>query len=332
MANENVSLESMFSDIEIEIPNAEELQEVETPKEEDKVEETEEVETVEEVEETKEVEEEVDLTSTKTLYTALKDYLPLDDSEEPTEEFLREQINSLPEKVFLGYVESRPQFIQDFLIYQANLENPTQEQLVDFLKQYVIPEESSFDLETTEGARSFLKSKKEFASLYGGEDNVEDALDLLEDKNKLLDVAKKIQEKEVSAKEAAKDAEILRAAQEKAQKIERDKQFALQIQQEADKLSWQDSQKRKALGQLNSKNISEKWQEITKSPKALIQFSNLLTYFEGGNFDALYDKLEGKKSSVDNKNKAKVIEKDSLGKLLGKQKPQDIDDITRFFS
>ena len=60
---------------------------------------------VEEVKENNE-DEETDLTSVKTLYNYWKEFLPFDDTGEPTLEFLREQQERLPEKFFLSYVDT----------------------------------------------------------------------------------------------------------------------------------------------------------------------------------------------------------------------------------
>ena len=68
-----------------------------------------------------EVEEEtVDLTSVKTLYDHWKEFLPFDETDEPTVEFLREQQEKLPEKFFLSYVETRSQAAQDLLALKVN--------------------------------------------------------------------------------------------------------------------------------------------------------------------------------------------------------------------
>lgn len=289
------------------------------------VEEVEEKDVVE-VEEEIENEDDISLDNAKTYYNRLKEIgLPVDDLDENQEitfEFLQEQEKALPEKLFLNYVETRPDFIQDLLEYQASLDNPKVEDLRDFWNKYIdVPQEH--DIETNEGAREYLKSLPEFVKFYKTPEKIEQALDLLDDDGELLERAKELKAEEMKAKEVEKAEALKKANEAKQQKLENEKRFAGEIQKVASELKWEDAKKKKALTEINPNNISQKWQAISSKPKALVQFGDLFSYFDGESFDALYDILEGKKNSQENRTKKTNIEKDSLGRLLGNSKPSE---------
>ena len=270
-----------------------------------------------EVKETEESpEEEVDLTSVKTLYNHWKEFLPFDEVEEPTVEFLREQQEKLPEKFFMSYVETRSPIAQDLLAFESKLQNSTVEDLRKFFDQYIDVQEVS--ISTNEAAREYLKNQPEFKKMYKSEEKINQALDILEDDNELIERAKELEAERNTSKEEAKKAHLQQLEVEKQTRINREKEFASKVNSTIDGLQWKPERKQKVVGEINPKNIGEKWNKISTNPKALVQFADFLSYFDGEGFDKFYNLIEGKEQSKEVTKVKSNIEKDSLGKLLGK--------------
>lgn len=261
--------------------------------------------------------EEVDLESPKTLYKYWKDFLPLDETEEPTEDFLREQQEKLPEKFFMSYVDNRPDFIKDLLVYQSQLENPTVDDVKSFFDKFVIQED--IDVTDNDSARNFLKTRPEFTKLYKTSEKMDRALDMLEDDEELVERAKELLEEDKLKKEESKK-ETLRLAQEQKEKnMAAQKEFATKVNATIEELQWKPEKKNKVTKELNPANISAKWDKIRSNPKALVQFADFLSYLDDNGFDAFFNVLEGKEKSKEVTKIKSNLEKDSLGKLLGKQ-------------
>ena len=269
-----------------------------------------------------------DTTQVQDLFNTFGQFVTLDkpeDGQEITETFLREQLTQLPERSFLSYVDKRPQMVKDFLTYQAQFENPTQEQLTEFFSQYMTQEESTHDVTTNEGARAFLASHSSFKELYeDDEEGLNDALDRLEDKELLLSRAKKLFDKQEDTKETDRLQAIEDAKEQRRQAKANQAAFTANINKEAEALPWELSQKQAAINNINSETIKTMWGEIIKSPKGLLQFGDILTHFKEGNFDSLYKVLEGKKKSDQAESQKDNINKDSFGKLLGKHKKKEV--------
>lgn len=292
--------------------------EEETPVEEQEFEEQEVIEE-KEVEEEENDEEELDSdpTSVKTFYNVWKEFLPFDETEEPTEDFIREQQAKMPEKFFLSYVESRPDFIQDFLAYQSNLDNPKPEDLKEFWDKYVAVEKE-FTIEDNDSARNYLKTRPELRKLYNTDEKMNRILDMMEDDNELVDKAKEFFEEDLKNKEKEKQSLIENTKKEKEVKLQREKEFAQKVNQTIDELKWAPDRKQKAMKEIAPSNISEKWNKIATNPKALVQFADFLSYFDDNGFDAFYNLIEGKKKSDEVVKVKETIKKDSFGKLFSK--------------
>lgn len=308
------TVNSLFADFdEVEETEQEEKEEESTKEEKEVEEETE--------GNTEDTEAEEDLESVKTLYNYWKEFLPFDETEEPTVEFLREQQEKLPEKFFLNYVDTRSEATKALLEYDSKLENTTLEDLKNFFEKYV--DKPQVDVDTTEGAREYLKNRPELKKLYKNEDKIQQVLDEWEDGDELINRAKEFKEEEDLAKEEARKQALAKAEADKQEKIKKDKEFASNVNKTIDELQWKPERKLKVISEINPQNIAKKWDVISKNPKALVQFADFLSYFEDGTFDKFYKLIEGKEQSKETKNLKGIIEKDSLGKLLSKQKSHE---------
>lgn len=299
-----------------------ELPEVEATKQEEKVvEETvDEKPIVEEKEEEpieKKIEEDSDDSDIlKAKYEIFKEYGAVRETDNITEEYLKEELSSLGERSFLNYVNSLPEYMKNTLIYAANKQDITQEDFVKFVSEFVTT--NSTDISTNEGARNYLKNSAAFKALYDTEDEIDEALDAFEDKDKLIEKAEKIKSKEDSDRAKKQEAEIERVKQEQQQRLEAEKKFAAQIEEESKKLQWDTKRVAEAKSNINQQFINEKYQQLIKSPKGLLQFVDLLSHVENGTLDNLYNVLEGKKKSKTAEKLLGNIEKDSLSKALSK--------------
>jgi hypothetical protein len=252
------------------------------------------------------------------VYSILRDYNIIPELENPTEEQIREHLDNLASSRIADFMSTKPSRFQELTAYALAKEGATDDDLDEFYSKYL--KKGTGEITDNDAARQYLQSRKEFVELYDDAEDLKEALDLLEDKDKLISKAKALQSKESSQSVAEKEA-VIKAAQDEAKaKLESSKVFASKVQEELKTLSWKEEQKTKAIKAASQDNINKVWSELVKNPKGFIQFANLLTYFNDGNFDSLYNVLEGKKTSNNVTSKEKAIAKDTIGSLLGKSK------------
>lgn len=281
-------------------------------------------------EETNEV---IDTTS---VYNILKDYNLAPEIENPTEEQIREHLENFGSTKINEFFSNKPSRFQDLTAYVLAKDNVTDEDLDDFYNKY-LKKEAIVEINSVEDARKFLENSKTFAEAYDDIEDLKEALDLLEDRNKIVAKAKSLYEKQIqqetSTQEAERKAAIKAAEDAKQAKLESSKIFATKVQEELKTLSWKEEQKNKAIQAASQDNINKVWGELVKNPRGYIQFANLLTYFKDGNFDTLYEVLEGKQTSKQISQREKEITKDTIGSLLGKSKqPVKTGDLSDLFS
>lgn len=268
---------------------------------------------------------EEDVIDASPVYNILKDYNIVPEMENPTEEQLREHLENLGSSKVTEFFATKPTRFQELAAYVLAKEDVTDADLDDFYNKY-LKKENAVEIQSVEDARKFLENSKAFTDAYDDVDDLKEALDLLEDKNKLVDKAKALYDKQTtqltSTQEAERKAVIKAAEDAKNAKLEASRTFATKVQEELKGLSWKEEQKNKAIQAASQDNINKVWSELVKveNAKGYIQFANLLTYFKDGNFDKLYEVLEGKQTSKQITSREKQITKDTIGSLLGKSK------------
>jgi hypothetical protein len=258
--------------------------------------ETTEVETVDTdgIEEVEEQEQEVEVDQVKELYSVVANVLPIDENENPTVEWIQEQINDAPRKLLEVAITSMPQDAQNVLGYVANKPDFTMKDLVDYVNQFN-PQE--VNVETVEGARQYLKSNPQYTKLYDNEE-LDEELDRLEDANKIVVKAKKLKEAEDAIKvtEATKLVETTKAQNEA--NITRQREFVKNIQQEVESFGWKDDTKRKVFDNLKNERVQFVNSKLKENPKAVAQMAHIYSFFdEKTGFDKLFEVLEGKEKS-----------------------------------
>lgn len=266
---------------------------------------------VPETKETKETEFQPD--QVKELYKVVSSVLPLDENDEPTPEWIEEQINDAPRKLVDIAIKNMPQDAQTVLGYIANKPDFTMKDLVEYTKQYV-PNE--IDVESAQGARDYLKSNPAFTKLYDGEE-LEEELDRLEDNDKLVAKAKRLKEADDVKKVegATKLAQETKAQEE--QRLAQQKDFAKQIRQEVDSLQWQESTKQEIFENLKKERVQFVNSKLQNNPKAVVQMAHIYSFFDEENdFDELFSKLEGRESSKKAQQTKDKLQKSKLSGLV----------------
>lgn len=258
----------------------------------------------------------------KAKYELLKEKGILDETDTPTEEYIDEQLETLPDRVFLNYVKGLPEFMQKAIIYGANQPGLKQEDFIKFVNDFVSDTTGSIDISTNEGARTYLKSLPAFKELYESDEEVDEVLNILEDKGTLVSRAEKLKAKDDEKRNAAQQKLIDDAEKAKEAKKKSQKEFADRISQESENLNWKDERKRSAISNINQEYISTRYQNVIGNPKGIIQLADIFSYIdENGTFDKLYEVLEGKVNSKKVNNTRKNIEKqDALTRALSKSK------------
>lgn len=237
---------------------------------------------------------EIEVNQVKEIYKVISSVLPIDENEEPTTEWLEEQVNDAPRKLLEVAITSMPQDAQVVLGYIANKPDFTMQDLVEYTKQFV---PNQVDVETMEGAKQYLKSNPAFAKMYDA-DELDEELDRLEDNDKLLTKAKKLKEAEDSIKiaEATKLAQQTKEQQEA--NLAKQKQLAKELNVQVDSLGWKEDTKRSVFENLKSERVQFVNNKLKENPKAIVQMAHIYSFFdEKTGFDKLFEVLEGKSKS-----------------------------------
>lgn len=255
-----------------------------------------------------------------TVYETLADFVPFEDKpEEVTEDWVREQLSEkLPQKLFMQYADSRPSALQELLVYGSSLtEEDAVEKLSEYFNKYIKPTEV-VEINDVTTAREFLQNSKEFKEFIEDDEDREALLDRWEDADKIVSEAKKYQEKLDRKKEASKERVKQEAQQAENQRLTERKKFNDGIKSELESSSWDQNMKQRTVNALNPTFIKQVNDDIKQSPLAVVQLANIYSYFKGGNFNELFELLEGKKRSNKTKETKDSIAKDSLGRQLQK--------------
>ena len=264
---------------------------------------------------------EVNANPVKDTYDILNDFLPLNEIEDLDEDKLRQELaQEVPQKLFMSYVESRPSILQDLLTYGVNLtEEDAQEKLISYFNKFVKPSDKAYDLDTEEGARQFLLDSEEFKEPFLNDiEEINLTIDRWEDSGKLIENAKKYQDRAERFKAKEKEKLRLEAEARSKEAAQKEVQFRQSLKSEIENMPWDMQMKQKTINALNPEYISQVNKSIQSSPKAIVQLANLYNYFKDGNFDELFNILEGKAESNKNKQVKKTIAQDSLSKRINK--------------
>lgn len=245
---------------------------------------------------------------------------PLEEKEDFTgtvEDVQEELWNRLPE-MFLSAVSPN---LRKIIEYGLTKEDATEQELLQFLNTSTVsvPDFEGDDAESN--ARSYLFNRLKASGKYDEDAEIDDYLDTLEEKGRLIKDAKaefKLEEKENSSKRE----ELQRKAQEeKANREKQERQFVQQLDSTLKELPWKEEKKNKVKAMLNQKTFDQINGLVYSSPKALIQLADFYSKFDDkkGEFDLSDFEVKTKsKEAVANKNKLQILAQGS-----GRGKVQD---------
>lgn len=244
----------------------------------------------------------------------------IDEDEEfdGTFEYIEQKMEELPKKALQQALDQLPQESQAVLQFIATAgKNVDKKELFDFVKQWYTEEQTEF--ETEDEARTFLETKLKAQGL--GSKSIQVELDDLEDDGKLLEKANKLLKEDGSKSSKSIEAKAAQNQQIKQQQ----QQFYSSIAEELKTLNY--SKKKTEQIQTTIPKANQILSEVIKNPKAYVQLIDVLSTFNGKefNFDTFVKQGESKavssikqameKSGVSSA--ASGTKATTLGKLLG---------------
>lgn len=225
-----------------------------------------------------------------------------------TWESIDNYLNTLPQMVLNSVVETFPDVSKDVMRFIAAAgENITKDELKTFFNTY-FQDDAVDDITTMDDARNYLKEIYIKAGMK--ERAVERALDALEDDEILLETAKEEFEKN---KTNSKTEALIEAKNQENQERENALKERVQIiNDELNKTGWKQSRITAVKEVLSGNNFSTILQEIVKTPNALVQLADLLTYYDVKNKKFNIDDLKSKGESNAAKTLREKLEKDTF--------------------
>jgi hypothetical protein len=244
-------------------------------------------------------------------------------------EMLKQELESLPVKSFKKAVSSLPEFAQQVLNYVFSKEDITVDDFKSFIESDVEPVYKQFEITDVEEARKFLSDEYQRMGIYTDEEDLSEAIDLLEEKGTLLKTAKQLSDKRNAELKQVLDAKIQETEKQKEERTksleEENKRISEGIQKTLTDLKWKESRKQAIFENLKPDVLQKKNELIRRSPKAIVQLADLYSYFdeEKGEFDLskLVDAKANSKITAETKNRMQEDKFSSAIAGLGKQLP-----------
>jgi hypothetical protein len=307
-------------------------------------EEEEEVEYEEEVEDDVVEDDEQDVTPAKIFYDFVVDngILSPIDNFDGNIETLKSQLEDLPVKSFERAVQSLPELSQAVVNYVFSKEINSVEDFNDFINTMVKPAYSEVEFDDVDDARDYLRDKYSKMGIYANDDDLEESLDLLEEKGTLVRTAKSLAEKDNAQVRESLNREIEVEKQNKLLLQKQQQEYVEKLNQgindTLNELPWQETRKREALANLAPETINRKNELIRQSPRAIVQLADIYSYFneKTGEFD--FSKLIDAKADSKANNRLKDnYQRDKfssavagLGKQLPNRKEKSIIEVVDF--
>lgn len=191
--------------------------------------------------------------------------------------YLDEQFEQLPSKLLKSAIDDLPEHSQTVLKFIAAAgSNLDPDELKEFLKTY-IGEQDVPDVSSIDAARSYLETELRNQGLRPNA--IQAQLDDLEDSDELVSEAEKL----LKSKEK-KTTTLIQNKEESVQATARaQKEFVQSVNTTLSEIGWSKPQQQKVLQMIpNANNVLN---EVVKSPKAYVQLMDLLSKFNGKEFD-----------------------------------------------
>jgi len=244
-------------------------------------------------------------------------------------ETLKKEIEDLPFKSFKRAVNTLPEISQKLVNYVFAKEDVTLEDIKSFLDDDLSSTVDMVNIQDTESARSFLQQQYTKMNIYSDTDDMEEAIDLLEERGTLIKTAKQLADKVNNEVRRELDAKLEMAEKEKQARIqaakEENERFINGINTQLEELPWSNTRKQAVIENLKPDIIQKKNEMIRQSPKAIVQLADLYSYFDEkkGEFDfrKLIDDKATSKQNVEKKTRMQEDKFSSAVAALGKQLP-----------
>lgn len=200
-----------------------------------------------------------------------------DESFDGTFDYIDQRIDQLPTKLLDQAINELPEHSQPVLKYIATAgSNLTLDELRDFMKEFINEQEVP-DVTTNDSARSFLEEHLRAQGLRPNA--IQAQLDDLEDSDELITEADKL----LKQREKKTDTLLSNKQVENEQMIEEQRKFVTSVNTTLSEIGWSKSQQQKVLEIIPKTN--DILNQVAKSPKAYVQLMDILTKFNGKEFD-----------------------------------------------
>lgn len=254
---------------------------------------------------------------------------------------IKRELENLPIRSFETAVSSLPEFAQAVVNYVFSKEISSVDDFTEFINNTIKPayEGNEFN---EDSARDYLREKYETMGVYANDDDLEETLDLLEEKGTLVRTAKALAEKDNIALKQSINKQL---EEDKKSKIEEQRkqqeyaeQFGKSINTTLEELPWADTRKREVLNNLKPDVLNKKNDLIRQSPKAIVQLADIYSYFDESKGEFDFSKLIDAKAESKANNRTKDnYQKDkfssaiaNLGKQLPNRKEKSIIEVVDF--
>lgn len=244
----------------------------------------EEIETPEVVEEITQPEVEVvEATSdplAQSVYEQLLEKGYVDEDDEPFDgsfEYIDNKLSQLPQKLLASAIQELPTESQQLLKFVAAAgKELTREELKEYFQTY-LAEADDIKFDTQDDARKFLETELKSKGLR--DSAIRAQLDELEDEELLIEEAEKLQKEKIKKT----DTLLSNKQQSVSQKAEQQRIFISNLQKEIEETKWAKSKQDKVRETIPKAN--EILNKIVADPKAYVQFIDILTRFDGKQFN-----------------------------------------------
>ena len=242
------------------------------------------IETPEEVQETPEESVEVETPAepdplAQATYESLveRGLLEQDEAFDGSFNYIDEKLDTLPNKLLKSAIDDLPDYSQKVLKFIATAgNNLTPEELDSYLREY-LGEQVVPDVSTVDSARSVLEDHLRSQGLR--QSAIQAQLDELEDSDELISEAEKL----IKGKETKTDTLIKSKEADNQRIAQEQKEFVSSVNTTLSELGWSKQQQSKVLQTIPKSN--DILNQVVKSPKAYIQLIDILSKFDGKEFN-----------------------------------------------
>lgn len=216
----------------------------------------------------------------QSVYEQLLEKGYVDEDDEPFDgsfEYIDNKLSQLPQKLLASAIQELPTESQQLLKFVAAAgKELTREELREYFQTY-LAEADDIKFDTQDDARKFLETELKSKGLR--DSAIRAQLDELEDEELLIEEAEKLRKEKIKKT----DTLLSNKQQSISQKAEQQRIFISNLQKEIEETKWAKSKQDKVRETIPKAN--EILNKIVADPKAYVQFIDILTRFDGKQFN-----------------------------------------------